>query len=464
MTDSGKTNGGMTDWAAFAAALGDIPLITDRALVRQKSRDFFWYSPILKPLLNHKSADLVVCPRNEADVVATLSLCARHRVPLTPRGAGTGNYGQAVPLEGGVVLEMTSMDRILALEDGLLTVEPGRRLIDIERAVAGQGWELRMYPSTKRTATIGGFVGGGSGGIGSVTYGGLRERGNIVAARVVSCEPQPRIVELRGDAVGRVNHAYGTTGIITALTLPLAPLLPWIDVVASFDDFMTVATCARALALSDGIAKKLVTVVASPLPQYLRGLDVPAGKHVLIAMIAKHALIGWEDHLAQFGGTEILRRATAEAEGNPEFTPVYEYTWNHTTLHALRADKGVTYLQSLFPADRALALVEETFHAYGEEVMIHLEFQRVAGAVTCSGLQVVRFTTAERLSTIIAELLARGIMIANPHEYTLEDGAGHKRIGAEQPAFKREMDPMGLLNPGKMRSFVADQPPPAPAS
>ena len=246
----------------FIAELGDIPVITDRALVRQKSRDFFWYSPLLKEQLNRKSADLVACPRSEADVVRVASACARHKMPLTVRGAGTGNYGQSVPLHGGVVLDMAGLDRVLSLEDGLVTVEAGAKLIDIERAAAPRGWELRMYPSTKRSATIGGFVGGGSGGIGSITYGGLRERGNIVGARVVSCEAEPRIVELGGDEINAVNHAYGTTGIITQLKVPMAPLLPWIEVVAAFDDFMTAARCGRALAGSDGIAKKLSTVCA----------------------------------------------------------------------------------------------------------------------------------------------------------------------------------------------------------
>src|SRR5260221_9673492 len=157
---------------SFIAAIGDSPIITDRALVRQKSRDFFWYSPLLKQALNQKSADLIVCPRTEADVIQAAALCARHKVPLTARGAGTGNYGQAVPLHGGIVLDMAGMERIVALEDGLLTIEAGRKLIDIERQAAPQAWELRMYPSTKRSATIGGFVAGGSGGIRSVPLSG----------------------------------------------------------------------------------------------------------------------------------------------------------------------------------------------------------------------------------------------------------------------------------------------------
>jgi FAD/FMN-containing dehydrogenase len=438
---------------AFIAALGDIPVITDRALVRQKSRDFFWYSPLLKQALNQKSADLVVCPRNEEDVVRTAALCAQHKVPLTVRGAGTGNYGQSVPLEGGVVLDMAGLKKLLSLEGGLLTVEAGACLMDIETAVRPQGWELRMYPSTKRSATIGGFVAGGSGGIGSITYGGLRERGNIVSARVVSCEEEPRIVTLTGDEIHQVNHAYGTTGIITRLGIPLAPLLPWIEVVASFDDFMAAARCARALTQSDGIAKKLASVMADPIPQFFRGIEAAPGAHLLIALVAEHALVPWSDLLAEHGGREILRRRMADAEAAKHLTPVYEYTWNHTTLQVLKKDKSITYLQSLFPAGRELALVEEMRQTFGDEVQLHLEFIRAGGAVTCSALQIVRFTSEARLYEIIRHHEGRGILIANPHVYTLEDGAGHKRIGEGQPAFKRKMDPYGLLNPGKMRTY-----------
>ncbi len=441
----------MTDWTQFATDLGDIPTITEPALVRQKSRDFFWYSPILKAQLNRKSADIVACPRTEADVVAIAAQCARWRVPLTVRGGGTGNYGQAVPLEGGVVLDMTGLDRVLGLADGLLTAEAGCKLIDIDAATVPQGWELRMHPSTKRTATLGGFVAGGSGGVGSITWGGLRDRGNVVAARVVSCEAEPRIVTLTGDAVSGVNHAYGTTGIIMALTVAMAPVQPWMDVVAGFDDFDAAARFGLALGQADGIAKKLVTAVEAPLADNFRGLDLPPGAQVVLAIVARHGLAAWSDLLREHGGRELLRAASDDAiDGR---APIYEYTWNHTTLHALRVDKGVTYLQSLFPADRALELVAEMRAAFPGELFMHLEFQRVGGQVTCSGLPIVRYTTEARMAEIVAHHEARGVLIANPHFYTLEDGAGHKRVGEDQPALKAEMDPHALLNPGKMRSY-----------
>ncbi len=438
------------DWTRFEAELNGIPCITDPAAVRQKSRDFFWYSPILKAQLDRKTADIVACPRTEAEVAAVAAQCARWRVPLTVRGGGTGNYGQAVPLEGGVVLDMTALDRILALEDGLLTVEPGRKMGDIDAATRPQGWELRMHPSTKRTATIGGFVAGGSGGAGSITWGGLRDPGNVVGARVVSCEEAPRIVTLTGDEVAGVNHAYGTTGIITALTLAMAPAQPWMDLLAGFDDFDAAARFGLALGQADGIAKKLVTAVAAPLPEWFRGLDVPPGRHVVLAMVARHGLVAWDGLLRAHGGQELLRAPSDEAGR----TPIYEYTWNHTTLHALRRDKGVTYLQCLYPADRQLELAAEMQAAFPDELLTHLEFIRVGGRVTCSGLPVIRYTTAERLAEIVAHHESRGVLIANPHFYTLEDGAGHKRIGETQPAMKADMNPFALLNPGKMRSYA----------
>ncbi len=442
-----------TDWTAFAAALEGIPVITEPALVRQKSRDFFWYSPVLKAQLDRKTADIVICPRDEAEVIAAASLCARWRVPLTVRGGGTGNYGQAVPLQGGAVLDMTAMDRVLSLEDGVLTVEPGAKLVDIDSACRDRGWELRMHPSTKRTATIGGFIAGGSGGAGSIAWGQLRDRGNVVSARVVSCEAAPRVLTLEGEAVAGVNHAYGTTGIITALTVAMAPVQPWVDLVATFDAFDAAARFGLALGEADGIAKKLVTVVAAPLPAEFRGLDLDATRHVVIAMVARHGLGAWAELLARHGGAEVLRTASDDLTGGR--APIYEYTWNHTTLHALRRDKGVTYLQCLFPADRQLALVAEMREAFPDELTMHLEFIRVGGRVTCSALPVIRFTTAERLDAIIRRHEEAGVSIANPHVFTLEDGAGHKRVGEGQPALKADLDPHGLLNPGKMRTAPA---------
>ena len=73
-----------------------------------------------------------------------------------------------------------------------------------------------MFPSTRATATIGGFIAGGSGGVGSITWGGLRDFGNVLRLRVMTMEAEPRTLELTGEDLHKAVHAYGTNGVITA--------------------------------------------------------------------------------------------------------------------------------------------------------------------------------------------------------------------------------------------------------
>jgi len=404
-------------------------------------------------MLKDKLADMVVTPRDENEVVRLAGACARHRIPLTVRGGATGNYGQCVPLEGGVVLDMTALDRIEWHRPGIVRVAAGGKLNDIDAATRPSGFELRMHPSTKRSATIGGFVAGGTGGIGTVTYGGLREPGNILAARVVTVEPQPRVLELRGDAAQKVNRAYGTTGIITALEMPLAPTHPWIDVIVAFDDFMQAVRCGRTLAMADGIVKKLLSPIAWPLPSSFSAVRAhcPQGKSLLLGMIAEPSLETFKTLLAPYGGVLTYETPSDDSSGK---VPLYEHTWNHTTLQMLKSDRSVTYLQCLFPHDRLVESVEQICARFGDEIIQHIEFIRMNGYLTASGLPVIRYRSPERLNEIIALHEASGVMIANPHVYTLEEGSRYKRVEADQLGFKHEVDPMGLLNPGKMRSFV----------
>ena len=434
-------------------AIGDVPVTTDTQRVRLRSRDYFWYSPVLNKQLHGKSADIVVTPRDEADVIAVAAACAKLRIPLTCRGAGTGNYGQAVPLEGGVLLDLSEMKRIEWQRGGMIRCEPGLKMNELDAATRPNGWELRMHPSTKRMATIGGFVGGGSGGIGSINYGGLREPGNILAARVVTCEETPRTIELRTDAAQKVNRAYGTTGIITALEMPLAPAFPWVDVIVTFDDFETAMQAAYEVALADGVVKKLITPMIWPIPMHFPALKkhCPEGKHVIFAMIAEASM---ESFKAIVGarGTITLEQPHDDSPGKE---PLYEYTWNHTTLQWLKQDRTITYLQCLFPHDRVLESVRQMTEMFPDEVLPHTEFIRFAGRITCSALPIVRYTTEERLNEIIALHESNGVFIANPHVYTLEDGTRHKSTGADVLGMKAEADPYGLLNPGKMRTYKA---------
>jgi len=108
----------------------------------------------------------------------------------------------------------------------------------------------------------------------------------------------------------------------------------------------------------------------------------------------------------------------------------------------------------MFPHDRLVESAREMIAAFPDEVLPHHEFIRFGGRMTASALPILRYTTPERLDEVIALHEKSGVMIANPHVVSLEAGSRHKRADADQMGFKHEVDPRGLLNPGKMASFV----------
>ena len=101
---------GTYDIAALRAEIGPIKWEDNPILVKQKSRDFYWYSPVLKRELEAVTADVVVSPTSESEVRTILAAAYKLGIPVTPRGAGTGNYGQAMPLMGGVLLNLAEMN------------------------------------------------------------------------------------------------------------------------------------------------------------------------------------------------------------------------------------------------------------------------------------------------------------------------------------------------------------------
>ena len=151
----------MAELEALRADIAGIKTEDNEKIVQQKSRDFYWYSPVLKKRLETVTGDLVVSPKDEAELIRVLKACYKHGVPVTPRGTGTGNYGQAMPLSGGVVLSLADMNEIREIAPGRAIVEPGVICSDLDKAARFEsGQEMRMHPSTAHTATVGGFIAG----------------------------------------------------------------------------------------------------------------------------------------------------------------------------------------------------------------------------------------------------------------------------------------------------------------
>ena len=442
--------------AAVAVALerggSGVQLLRDPADLARLSTDFHDYSPVLTPLLAGRVAQLVVLASRVDQVMAVAAACAEQAVPLTLRGAGTGNYGQCVPLAGGVVLDLSGLQRVRQIDphSGVLEAEAGCRLADLDRALAPHGRALRLAPSTWRTATLGGFIAGGSGGIGSLRWGFLRDPGNLLGLEVVTVEPQPRLLRLEGDGVQPLNHAYGTNGILTALTVATAAAVPWEQVVIGFSDWEAALEAARdlpATALELDALALLEAPVASALP-WPQGCPGPEpGEHRLLLLAAPDALPVLPDWLAQRGGH--LRWQGAQSTGRG--VPLRELTWNHTTLHWRARHPGWTYLQMLLPQPEA-ALIQAVRERWGERVLWHLEAVRQSGSARLAALPLVQWATAGELDALMAFCRERGALIFDPHGLTVEEG-GLGVVDADQVAAKLAHDPAGLLNPGKLRGW-----------
>jgi hypothetical protein len=439
------------DLTAFRAELGDIPQQDHPRIVQQKSRDHYWYSPRLKAQLDAVTAQLVVTPRSQADVVTTLAAAYKYGIPVTPRGAGTGNYGQAMPLSGGVVLDLTSLDKVIKIEKDRVRAEAGiilEKLDDLTKEAVGG--EMRFHPSTYRMATLGGFIAGGSGGVGSIRWGGLRAFGNLLGLKVITCEATPRVLDLTGPDILKVAHAYGTNGIIVEAEIPLTAAYDWVDVMVGLDSAYLACAFAEQCARQDGLLLKEISPVAAPVPYDWFNRHRPYIRHrdqsVVLLMAAPASVPALLD-LIEFHKAELLMRSdTLPEEERKKIPPIYELAWNHTTLRGLKLDPGITYLQTQY---RDLEHVKWAIDLFGDEMPMHIEMTRFDGSIVFAGLPIVRYSTEERLEEIIRLHEDNGCLVFNPHRYTLEEG-GMKKTDRKQLEFKKQADPKGILNPGKM--------------
>lgn len=451
-----------TDWAAFAAALSPVEVIDEPVLVKKRSRDFFWYSPILDRRLKSSFGDLVARPKSPAEMAQCLSLSARHRVPVTLRGGGTGNYGQSVPMDGGLIIDTTAMNRILEIGPDRVRVEAGCNILALNTALKEKGRELPVFPSTQDIATIGGFISGGSAGIGTVSHGMLRDAGNVLEIKALSAEETPREHIFTGDGINMIHHAWGINGVITELMLRTVPTEDWIGCIASFADYPTCYATGMALAASP-IRRKLCSTLDARIGTYfdrLRGI-VRDGHALLVTLVPRGQMPDFRALIAAHGGQVDLAMDDAERQAR-KLPHAFEFSYNHTTLQALKTDRKVTYLQILCPAPLNVEKIIELQGVLGDDVFMHHEFSLMGGQRVAFDLPLVTYTTDERLYQIAATYEAHGCPASDPHSCIIEDG-GMKKADYRHLAWKKRMDPLGLLNSAKTREWarVRDMPPEA---
>lgn len=451
------------DWSDVAAALSPVEIIDEPVLIKKRSRDFFWYSPILNAQLRKCFGDLVAVPRTREELAYCLAVAYARDLPVVLRGGGTGNYGQAVPLHGGLIIETTCMNKILEIGAGFVRVEAGALMADINEALIAQGWEMAMFPSTQDIATIGGFVAGGSAGIGSIANGALREKGNIIQLKALSVEAEPVEHVFDAEQALQIHHAWGLNGAITEVTLRTVPTRNWVGCMATFDSYRDCYAAGYKLAVSERIGRKLCSVVDARIVEYFPRLKghLRGGKHLLVSLVPEEDLGDLRALITAQGGTLDLAMTDAEraAAGLPH---VFEFAYNHTTLQVLKSDRSATYQQIGVPdpADAdAVAAIGETL---GDDVWQHHEFARLNGQIVAFDLPIIWFKDETRLREIDATYEAAGFSVADAHTFHVE-GGGLKNADYRHLAWKKRMDPKGLLNPGKsqvwetVRHLTADE-------
>nr|BFF14961.1 hypothetical protein GCM10025699_62640 [Microbacterium flavescens] len=183
--------------------LGERGVSVELAAREKASLDGSRLSPVISEQLPLGLADLVAYPATAEQIAEVVAAAVRHGVPITPRGKGTGNYGQAIPMSGGLVLDMTRAKAIVEVGDGFITAEAGATMVALEQAANKAGQQILMYPSTAQSS-LGGFLSGGSGGTGSIKHGS-NSSGFVTALDVVHASPT------RGSCTSRATTRSPTS-------------------------------------------------------------------------------------------------------------------------------------------------------------------------------------------------------------------------------------------------------------
>ncbi|WP_317930051.1 FAD-binding oxidoreductase [Halioxenophilus sp. WMMB6] len=437
----------------ITAIVGDANITFEAAALASGSKDSFHFSPVLLEDLDGKSADLIVRPETQAQLVEIVRYAVANRIPITPRGAGTGNYGQGVPMQGGILVNTKKLNRIIELTSDYARVECGTVLWQIEKQAAQVGAELRIFPSTMPTSSSAGFITGGSGGVGSITWGMLSDNNNVRAVKALTIEAEPQVLELTTpEEIRDVLHNCGVTAFVTEVEFALAPKTQWHQYAFAFDDLYSALAAGEKLAHNTHILKRLCSVFEWPIPSFFLPLvkkeACPEGKALLLLMcnLEPSELVA---QLGDFDGRLTFHAPPVEESGRG--FQIYDFTWNHTTMWAMKTDKQYTYLQDSFDKDNYMEQLRARKAKYGDQVLTHVEFLQSNGEIRPGGLSLVHYQSREQLFGLIDYCESIGMRISNPHTHFLD--ADIRWYGDYLLAARKRWDPNSLLNPGHLRAL-----------
>ncbi|WP_285723910.1 FAD-binding oxidoreductase [Psychromicrobium xiongbiense] len=417
--------------------LGDRGVSTELAAREKASVDGSHLSPVISEQLPLGLADLVAYPTTAEQIAQTVAAAVRHGVPITPRGKGTGNYGQAIPMSGGLVLDMSKARTIVEVGDGFITADAGATMVALEQAANKAGQQILMYPSTAQSS-IGGFLSGGSGGTGSIKHGMLHT-GFALALDVVHALPDATLVHVEGEAAEPYIHNYGTAGIIARATVALEPLQDWRGFFASFDDFGGALSVIREFAKLEPTPR----LVSADLPTLANALPddpgIPADRASLRAILDA-ATVAEATALVEAAGG----RVDDVREGPQTSMKISMMSYNHP-IEWLQKSYPNTYFHVEVSGDALVDRIDEV-HAVYPGGMLHIEAQRDRPIGMIAGV----YESPEEVYAGFEKLAALGVGYHNPHQWFVDYQPERTAALAETT------DPQGLLNPGKLKRAGVD--------
>ena len=413
--------------------------------------------------------DVVVFPESAEEVAAVLAYADREGVPVVPYGAGTSLEGHVIPLHGGISLDLTRMNEVVALrpDDLTVSVQPGVTRSQLEAAAGPHGLFFPVDPGAD--ATLGGMAATNASGTTTVRYGGMRA--HVLALEVALAGG--RVVRT-GTRAAKTSAGYnltnlfigseGTLGVITELTLRLHPIPEFVVVARAAFPTVEAACSAAAAIIGAGVlvtrCELLDATTIGALNAY-KGTTFPESPYLFV----------------EFGGTEAgvagdlaAAREIAEYEGASAFESESDPTararmWDarHNALHAALAlqpgSRAMTTdvavpLSELAPAmAHARAAVDASGILGG--IVGHVGDGNFHVAFLLDPDDEESIARADRLNTTLVEdALARGGTCTGEHGI----GFGKLRYlelehGDLLPlmrGIKQLLDPNGIMNPGKV--------------
>ncbi|GAA3599901.1 FAD-binding oxidoreductase [Kineosporia mesophila] len=418
--------------AELRVLLGEENVSEDAAALDRASVDGARLSPIIAGQLPLGRAELVAWPTSADLIAATVAAAVRHQVPITPRGKGTGNYGQAIPMSGGLVLDTTRARAVVEFGDGYVVVEAGVPMAQIEHEANARGQQVLMYPSTANSS-IGGFLSGGSGGTGSIRHGMLHQD-FALALDVVHAREDAGLVHVEGAEAEPYIHNYGTAGIIARAKIALEPLQPWKGLFASFGTFEQALSVIRSFADLEP-TPRLVSADPVTLAEALPADEgIPAGRASLRAILDQASLEAATALVEQAGGrVELIR------EGTQAMLRMSRISYNHPIEWLQKSFPG-KYFHLEVAGDALIDRIAEVEQVYAGG-MLHIEAQKGRPIGMLAGI----YSSADEVYAGFDRLTELGVGFHNCHQWYVD-------YQPERTAeLARTTDPRGLLNPGKLQ-------------